>query len=109
MPNRNQARSINLGDLRAIAARSRGMGDAIPCLMGSGPLQDGQAYCDSATVGATVGPVCFTPLFPWVGNQILGSGPAVCAPVFSVPSPWNGLITVGVGALFLYKLFGGRR
>lgn len=113
----NQPRSINLGDLRAIARRSRGMGDA-PCpsalqLAGvvdpTDPCQNGTAAGTTATVAASVGPYCFTPLFPWVGNQIVGSGPAVCSPVFNVPSPWNGLITVGVVGLFFFKLMGGRR
>ena len=115
---RNQPRSINLGDLRAIAARSRrGMGDA-PCpsalqLAGvvdpTDPCQNGTAAGSTANVAASVGPFCLSPLFPWVGNQITGSGPAVCSPVFNVPSPWNGLITVAAGALILYNVLGGRR
>ena len=115
MPHLVQPRTINLGDLRAIAARSRGLrglgdGSVPACLSGSGPLQPGQAYCDTADVAATVGPYCFSPLFPWLGNQISGGGsPTVCSPVFNVPSPWNAVITAGVAGLFLFKLFGGRR
>jgi hypothetical protein len=76
------------------------------------PCQNGTAAGSTqttVTIPATVGPMCFTPLFPWVGNQIVGSGPSVCSPLFNVPSPWNGLITVGVGALIVFNLFGGRR
>jgi hypothetical protein len=144
MPVYNRARSINLGDLRAIAARSRrGMGDAGTCIdptsglpidCTTGALMPGftapaavpfasmtaaeQAAflaaggnpSTTSTTSAAVGAFCLSPLFPWVGNQITGGGSApVCSPVFNVPSPWNGLLTVGIAGLLLFKVMGGRR
>lgn len=47
---------------------------------------------------------CLTPLFPWLGQKFAGS----CAPVFSVPSPWDVILTAGVVGLVVMKFSRGR-
>jgi hypothetical protein len=47
---------------------------------------------------------CLTPLFPWLGQSFAG----VCAPVVSIPAPWNTILTVGVIGLIVMKLGRGR-
>lgn len=103
----------SLTDLRRVALRSRGVGavDACPSLQQLQGISDPTDPCQSTvTQTANIGGTCFLPLFPFVGNRITGGGsPAVCSPVFTVPSPWALVITVGLGGLVAWKLLGGRR
>jgi hypothetical protein len=83
--------------------------------VGSGgcALLDGTpAPCpDVTSVTVTASPLmpgatCFLPLFPWLGSRA-AEAPSVCVPLFTVPSPWALLITVGLGGLVAYKLSRG--
>lgn len=122
-----QYRRISYSDLRTAARRSRGFGDdASNCVAPGtvGPLQAGQVYCDPSTLADLAwlnanavntqqqltaslqanpltyapssmiyaGKGCMTSSFPWIGNL---DGNNVCQ-----PSPWGGLIVVGVGLFF---------
>lgn len=120
----SQARSLTLADLRRAAARSRaivrntgyggrglrGLGAAsCPSLEQLLDLTDAsdpcQAPATSATVTASVGGFCFSPWFPWVGDQVTGGGTAaVCAPVVQVPSPWAQILTLGLIGLAVMKV-----
>ena len=64
--------------------------------MPSAPLPAGAAAGSSS--------FCLTPLFPWLGQKFAGA----CGPVFSVPSPWDLILTAGVVGLVVMKFSRGR-